>query len=250
MQTIITQRGYSQEETFAAKTWHDGPVKTVGMADWHTVSASGWMPVGSVEFCRAAMIHQGIPVPEPLDYPTCLQAFMPEKPTLCTWAEAKSIMMDVMMKKKVKAQRNKTVANIWHVKPWQTKLDRELWTPETRVWVMPDHAFAAEHRVYVCQGEVLGWGRYDDGKGDPAWSLKTIKQMVQIYQDSGTAPAGYGLDVGVSAVDGKTYLVEVNDGWALGLYKGTCHGRDYLKLLQARWAEIAKVQIEAQNERR
>lgn len=38
--------------------------------------------------------------------------------------------------------------------------------------------------------------------------------------------------------DGMTKLVEVNDGWALGLYKGSCSASDYLKLLEARWEEL------------
>ena len=227
MQTIITQRGYSQEETFAAKVWYDGPVKTVGMTDWHTVPDRDWMPIGSVEFCQAAMQRQNIRMPEPLDYPVCLQSFMPEKLILQDWEQAQDVMV-------------RNPEQRWHTKPWQTKLDIDLWVPETRAWLMPWHDFVAEYRVSVCAGELLGLGRYDDGEDDPAWSLKTIQQMIQIYHDSGLAPAGYGLDVGVSAIDGKTYLVEVNDGWALGFYKGTCSPWNYLKLLQARWAEMSE----------
>lgn len=228
MQTIITQRKYSQEETFVAKTWHDGPVKTASIDEIPTLPQSGWMPVGSVEFCRAAMIHQGIHTPEPVDYPNCLQSFMPEKAALYDWGQAQEIMV------------NKT-GQRWHVKPWQTKLEEDLWVFDTRVWLMPWHDFVAEHRVYVCAGELLGLGRYDDGEDDPVWNLEAINQMIQIYQDSGFAPAGYGLDIGVSAVDGKTYLVEINDGWALGFYKGTCSPWNYLKLLQARWVEMAGI---------
>lgn len=231
MQTIITQRSYSRQETFAVKAWHDGPVRSASIDEIPILPDHDWMPVGSVEFCRAAMIHQGIRIPEPLDYPVCLQSFMPEKPILYDWWEAH----DVMFKKLDQRQWCN-----WHVKPWQTKLDRNLWVPETRVWLMPEHQFVAEYRVYVCAGKILGLGRYDDGENNPAWSLETILQMIKTYQDSGFAPAGYGLDVGVSAVDGKTCLVEVNDGWALGLYKDDCHGSDYLRLLQARWTEIVK----------
>ena len=50
------------------------------------------------------------------------------------------------------------------------------------------------------------------------------------------APAAYGLDFGVTA-DGRTLLVEANDGFALG-----CYGLDpviYAEMLEARWCELA-----------
>lgn len=50
---------------------------------------------------------------------------------------------------------------------------------------------------------------------------------------------GYGMDIGISAEDGKTYLVEVNDGWALGLYRDMPR-REYVRLLEARWLEMAR----------
>jgi hypothetical protein len=50
-----------------------------------------------------------------------------------------------------------------------------------------------------------------------------------------SAPAGYGVDFGVNA-DGKTLLVEVNEGYSLG-----CLGLSavtYSHLLEARWSEL------------
>lgn len=225
IQTIITQRGYSQEETFTAKVWHDGPVKTVGIDEIPALPQSGWMPVGSVEFCRAAMAHQGIREPAPVDYPECLMDYLVGRPEIMRWADVGFMYYT-------------HPEDHLHVKPVRTKLPESEWTGDIPMWVMPWHDFTVEYRVYVCAGELLGLGRYDDGEDDSAWSLKTIQQMIQIYHDSGLAPAGYGLDVGVSAIDGKTYLVEVNDGWALGFYKGACSPWNYLKLLQARWAEM------------
>ena len=56
--------------------------------------------------------------------------------------------------------------------------------------------------------------------------------MIDEYAE---APAAYALDVGLTK-DGKTVIVEVNDGYSLGGY-----GLDpllYAKLLSARWAQI------------
>ena len=51
-----------------------------------------------------------------------------------------------------------------------------------------------------------------------------------------TAPAGYGIDFGITD-DGKTLLVEVNDGHSLGNYN--LRPVEYAKLLEARWDELA-----------
>ncbi len=49
------------------------------------------------------------------------------------------------------------------------------------------------------------------------------------------APAGYSADFGVSA-DGRTLLVETNDGYSLGC--GALVANLYAELLLARWEEI------------
>jgi hypothetical protein len=127
-----------------------------------------------------------------------------------------------------------------HAKPVRTKLDESMWIPETPFWKAPVHSFNAEWRVYILRGKILGMGRYDDGEEedeDAMPDMSVVDNMVGRYTENG-APAGYGLDVGISDEDGMTKLVEVNDGWALGLYKGNCSPSDYLDLLEARWEEI------------
>ena len=62
--------------------------------------------------------------------------------------------------------------------------------------------------------------------------------IIRKYTD---APKGYAIDFGVTA-DGKTVLIEVNDGYALGSY-GLME-IDYAKLLSARWAELTETQDE------
>ena len=59
-----------------------------------------------------------------------------------------------------------------------------------------------------------------------------IENAVRDYKD---IPAGCSLDFGVTD-DGRTLLIEMNDGLALG-----CYGlpdEEYAKLLLARWAEL------------
>ena len=50
------------------------------------------------------------------------------------------------------------------------------------------------------------------------------------------APAGFGIDFGV-LLDGRTVLVEMNDGYSLGSYG--LNAVEYSELLEARWAQLA-----------
>jgi hypothetical protein len=94
--------------------------------------------------------------------------------------------------------------------------------------------WASEHRVYVVRGRVVGVRHY---AGDQAVSLDqaVVSEAVLRLQESGEATAGYGLDLGVLD-DGRTALVEWNDGYSLGSY-GLDAG-SYTGLVLARWCEL------------
>jgi hypothetical protein len=91
--------------------------------------------------------------------------------------------------------------------------------------------FVSEYRCFVRYGKILDVRRY---RGD--WSIApnrdVIESAVAAYT---TAPAGYAVDFGATS-DGRTLLVEVNEGHSLG-----CYGLQqnlYAQLLSARWAEL------------
>lgn len=94
--------------------------------------------------------------------------------------------------------------------------------------------FKAEWRAFVRYGEILDVRPY---RGDWHFNFdpKIIENAVSDYVD---APAGYGIDFGVTS-DGRTLFVEVNDGYALGSY-GLQHNL-YAQLLSARWSELMGV---------
>ncbi len=91
--------------------------------------------------------------------------------------------------------------------------------------------FTAEWRVFVRYGQILDVRRY---RGDwrEQYDPHVIACAVSDYRD---APAGYAMDFGVTK-DGRTLLVEVNDGFSLGAYG--LQNIQYAKLLSARWAEL------------
>ena len=97
--------------------------------------------------------------------------------------------------------------------------------------------FEAEWQCFVRYGRILDVRPY---KGDwrKHFDPNVIENAVRDYQ---SAPKGYAADFGLTR-DGRTLLVEINDGYSLG-----CYGLfyiDYAKLLSARWAELTDTEDE------
>lgn len=97
--------------------------------------------------------------------------------------------------------------------------------------------FIAEWRVFIRYGNIIDVRPY---KGDwrAHFDYKVIEDAVKKYT---TSPNGYAIDFGLTD-DGRTLLVEVNDGYALGSYG--LYYPEYAKLLSARWAELTNTQDE------
>jgi hypothetical protein len=93
-------------------------------------------------------------------------------------------------------------------------------------------AFLSEWRTFVVRGTVVGVSHY---AGDPLLfpAAGVMRAALGAYQSA--APAGYSADFGVTD-DGRTLLVEVNDGYALG--HGGLAANRYAELLRARWEEM------------
>ncbi len=102
---------------------------------------------------------------------------------------------------------------------------------DTEVWCSEPVNFLAEWRCFVCYGKIKDVRMY---KGN--WRLHFDYQIIEkAIKEFSSAPAGYAIDFGLTD-EGKTLLVEVNDGYSLGAY-GLFY-LDYAKLLSARWAEM------------
>jgi hypothetical protein len=187
------------------------------------------MVVGSIRFVYETLLHLGLPVPQPLDYPESLKPFLGRniwESTMDTIASHPE-QWNVFVKPKgfTKKFTGKLIQNMADLRGMG---DRGLDTP---VWVSEPVHFLAEWRVFIKYGRIIGVHIY---RGD--WRLHydvaVIQQAVAAYTD---APNGYALDFGVTA-DGKTLLVEANDGYSLGYY-GLFYV-DYAKLLAARWTQL------------
>jgi hypothetical protein len=91
--------------------------------------------------------------------------------------------------------------------------------------------FLSEWRAFVVRGRIVGMSHYE---GDPLLfpAAGVIRTTLGAYR---SAPAGYSADFGVTD-DGRTLLVEINDGHSLG--NGGLVANLYAELLKARWEEM------------
>ena len=249
MFSILRQAGTSRiEERLAAQyaMTADVPIASVAIDSIgeHAAALRGGkvVPVGSVEFVRTAMALSGVAEPGNLSYPECLFPWL---------------RRDVVQREAGGIQGR------WFVKPTTTKRftgfvvdtrvkvddlsrhDREQYTAfralekETRVWVSTPVTWLSEYRYYVIDGVVRGEGRYDDGEDEmPVPDVEMVGEMATVMARSENAPVTFGLDVGVLDT-GETALIECNDAWALGYYRGTLGYRDYIEMLWRRWAQLS-----------
>jgi hypothetical protein len=102
---------------------------------------------------------------------------------------------------------------------------------DTQVWCSEPVHFLAEWRTFVRYGTILDVRRYTG-----TWKVHYDPQVIEAAEGAfATAPKAYAIDFGVTS-DGRTLLVEVNEGHSIGAYGLT--PLLYAKLLSARWAEM------------
>lgn len=189
--------------------------------------------VGYVETVRSRLYDFGIISPE-MDYPDELHEYLGRK----IW---KATMFDV---------NNNPSSWPVFVKPLEDKQFTGVVVRSTKdlvgcgipgvnqeVYCSEAIDFVAEWRCFVRYGKILSVRPY---KGDwrKHYDYRVIENVVKEFI---SAPAGYAADFGLTS-DGRTLLIEVNDGYSLG-----CYGLfylDYAKLLSARWAELTETKDE------
>jgi hypothetical protein len=199
----------------------------------HLPLARNTLLVGGTVAVHKALAQLGLPIPSPLNVPEPLSAFTGRRLWTSTLGEirgkfgadsAEAVFVKPLASAKEFAglviATTEDLARVRH-------LDDDL-----AVQVAEPVAFVSEWRYFVLCGKVVGTAHY---KGDCFThpDTATVRSAGAAYTG---APAAYGLDFGVTA-NGRTLLVEANDGFALG-----CYGLDpviYADMLEARWCELA-----------
>ncbi len=105
---------------------------------------------------------------------------------------------------------------------------------EFPVWTSEVVTFVSEWRCFVLRGACIGVRPYLQDHRTPVPDLSLVEACIDAY--GAAAPAGYTIDLGRTA-DGRTLLVEVNDGYSLAAYG--LPAVPYAQLLEARWTEMA-----------
>ncbi|CAN7773939.1 ATP-grasp domain-containing protein [Variovorax sp. LjRoot290] len=223
------------------------------------------LPVGTVEFVRAAMGVRGLPEPEPMGYGPVTDYLRREiRPGVLY--ELKALKEPIFVKPvAIKAFSGfvydpRPGAQTTEYQAEQLAAIAQLKT-STRVWFSEVVEFVCEWRYYVdAAGRVLSRARYDaDGADDaPEPTAEVVQNAINAtvshLEARGNAHP-FAVDVGVLA-NGRTAIVELSDAWALGLYghartpAGTAwKAQDYIEFLQQRWRSIvAYAQLHATNE--
>ncbi len=101
----------------------------------------------------------------------------------------------------------------------------------TEVYCSEIVEFVSEWRVFVRYGQVVDAKHYKGKWGNPP-DEKVVLNAIADYK---SAPNGYVMDFGTT-IDGKTFVVEVNEGYSVGAYG--LNNINYAKVLSARWSEL------------
>lgn len=102
---------------------------------------------------------------------------------------------------------------------------------DTPVLVSEVVDFVSEYRGYVIDGDLKGIKHYlGDIRVFP--DMKVVDSAIGDYKSQ---PVGYSIDFGITS-DGRTLLIECNDGWSLGNYG--LNDVTYSTLLAKRWIQL------------
>lgn len=186
------------------------------------VGVSGW-----ISDVHAALRMLDKPIPVNVDYPEELRDLLGRTITDSTVGEVRARTDRVFIKPK---EHKAFSGLVWD---GSEAARRAIVTIEDNLPVFASTIvdFVSEYRSFILNGEILDVRLY---KGD--WSVAPQRAVVEsAVQAMKTAPVAYCLDFGCTR-DGRTLLVEMNDGFAFGHYG--LHEVSYAKMLAARWEQL------------
>lgn len=211
------------------------------------------LPIGSVEFIRAAFGAADIPEPVNISYPAALHRYLHRK---VEQRSAGSVLGRHFVKPVATKAFTGFVFDTMEDPLSLSEHDQEqhaafiAMPADAPVWVSEEVTWQSEYRCYFLDGRLVGCARYDDGPNSaPAPDWDVAREIHIEFHNSGEAPVAYAIDVGVLST-GETALVECNDAWALGYYKDTGPNAltpsNYIEMLLARWKQLFKGSVPAQ----
>jgi len=186
--------------------------------------------VGYIGDVWRAMRKMGKPKPEPLDYPDELEPWMGRTVERAVLEDVRNRVNPGIF---VKPVNHKVFTGFVMTGSFDDAIKLAPYPPDEPVWLCTAIDFVSEYRVYLIGDEILG-AHFYRGDWSVAPSRKEVEAMVTAWKSK---PASCTIDVGVDT-EGRTLLVEVNDGYSVGNYGMIC--TSYARMLEARWQELTK----------
>lgn len=167
-----------------------------------------YCPVGSVEFCY----EHGITC-APRNIPCELEKHAYGGEVFCKRSQlVQGSSYHVKSALKLKDDRNDTIT----FNAAEDNIPFEDNTFQAVKWLK--EGFVAEWRCFVMDGKLLDIKQYVARDDEALFVVPSRSAILEMISEFKHAPCTYILDVGVAS-DGKTYIIEVHDFFACGLYK-------------------------------
>lgn len=189
---------------------------------------------GGVSVVEAALISLGVAVPQADNLPTALAEYRGRRVWTSTWGElrarcGKDGPPEPLWVKSLRRNKGAPSLAIYEA----DDIEAASALPDSHEVLVSEYVtFVSEWRCFVRQGRVVELCRY---QGDVFRypDARVIEAAVAALGRN--AAAGYGIDFGV-LTDGRTVLVEVNEGYSLAPYG--MESMEYAELLEARWFQL------------
>jgi hypothetical protein len=222
------------ESVFAAmRGFEDRGVETdkfYGFGDIHNLKDLGHdvLLAGYIGDVWKALDAMGVGRPPSLDYPEELVPFLGREIRVAKLGDIRNRNTEGVF---VKPVVQKLFTGFVCQGTYDDRIRLAPYPEDEDVFVSEVVPFVSEYRCYVLRDAILSACHY---KGD--WSKVPNRETVELAVAAYTeAPVAYTQDFGVTA-DGRTLLIEVNDGFAVGNYG--LSSTLYAQLLEARWQEL------------
>lgn len=202
-----------------------------GFGDLETFTDVGSEAIvcGNIGDVWAALKMMGLPRPKELDYPDHLKYLLGREVSETTLDTVRGYTKQVFVKPVL---QKLFTGFVWDPSDPRSRLALAPYEHDTPVLVSEVVEFESEWRCFVKRDQLVGVKHY---KGD--WSKTPDKDVLNeaICRGKGKMPWAHALDLGVTS-DGRTLLVEANEGYALGHYG--LASLVYARFLEARWEQF------------
>lgn len=215
--------------------WSKAPLSWVRRGKTDTRQAS--LVAGSIPFVEAALKQRGISIPDIDCYPATLKPFIHRETRRSTLdraiAHVETRGTPIFIKPAARSKRF-TGFVLEH------SFDRRIEGISRRepIYFCDPVDFVSEWRAYVVARELRATVVYD-GQCDIRPDSNVINAAIAAMAEDPFLPASYAVDFGVLS-DGRTALVEMNDGFSVGAYPGL-DDDVYLAMIESRWLEMTSI---------